>query len=218
MHVHQDSFMNLAKKGYEAYSESQENVSQTGGRQYDRPAQEQQHHNYDSGHSNSAELEVDGDYAVEHAARHGSGDSSLFSSAMDFLKSNSGAKHETINEEEVTSAHNVAYQQGSGSNLSTGSLGSAAAMQAFKLFTSGQSQKSEGADTKSHLVSLAMSEASKLFDKSGGAASGGGKQEVVNSAAMTVMKLLVQSKMSSTMGGSNSGGLSGLMSLASKFA
>jgi hypothetical protein len=63
---------------------------------------------------------------------------------------------------------------------------------------------------------MAMAEASKLFDKSGGAASGN-KQDAVNGAAMTVMKLLVQSKFGGggTIGGSNSGGLSGLMSLVS---
>ena len=59
-----------------------------------------------------------------------------------------------------------------------------------------------------------MSEASKLFDKSGGAASGN-KQDVVNGAAMSVVKLLVQSKASSYIGGGNSGGL-GLLSMVSR--
>ena len=59
-----------------------------------------------------------------------------------------------------------------------------------------------------------MAEASKLFEKSGGSASGG-KQDAVNSAAITVMKLMVQSKFSQTTGGSNSGGLGGLLSMVS---
>ena len=59
---------------------------------------------------------------------------------------------------------------------------------------------------------MAMAEATKLFDKSGGAASGN-KQDAVNGAAMTVMKLLVQSKLSGAVGGGNSGGLGSLMSL-----
>lgn len=60
-----------------------------------------------------------------------------------------------------------------------------------------------------------MAEASKLFDKSGGTSSGN-KQDAVNGAAMTVMKLLVQSKFSGgSTGGGNSGGLSGLMGLVS---
>lgn len=61
-----------------------------------------------------------------------------------------------------------------------------------------------------------MAEASKLFDKSGGAAQGN-KQDAVNSAGMTIMKLLVQSKLGLG-GGSNSGGLGGLMSIVSLLA
>jgi hypothetical protein len=63
---------------------------------------------------------------------------------------------------------------------------------------------------------MAMAEATKLFDKSGGKASGN-KQDAVNGAAMTVMKLLVQSKFSGsgTIGGKDSGGLGGLLSLVS---
>lgn len=68
--------------------------------------------------------------------------------------------------------------------------------------------------SQTDLISLAMAEASKLFDKSGGAASGN-KQDAVNSAGMTIMKLLVQSKFSGTVGGGNSGGLGGLMSMVS---
>ena len=53
-----------------------------------------------------------------------------------------------------------------------------------------------------------------MFDKSGGK---GDKQDAVNGAAMTAMKLLVKSKLggSPVVGGSNSGGLSGLLSLVS---
>ena len=66
---------------------------------------------------------------------------------------------------------------------------------------------------------MAMAEASKLFDKSGGAKQGD-KQDAVNGAAMTVMKLLVQSKFgggAQTTGGKDSGGLGGLMSLVRRF-
>ena len=61
---------------------------------------------------------------------------------------------------------------------------------------------------------MAMSEASNLFDSSGGAASGS-KQDAMNGAAMTVMKLVVQSKFSGMMGGGNSGGMGSLMGLVS---
>ena len=84
------------------------------------------------------------------------------------------------------------------------------------MFTGGEKkeEKASGGNTQSQLISLAMAEASKLFDKSGGAASGN-KQDAVNGAAMTVMKLLIQSKFSGTTGGKDSGGLSGLLSLVS---
>lgn len=103
--------------------------------------------------------------------------------------------------------------------MNASSLGSAAAMQVLKKFTSGGSSESSHSSSKesssggtSQLISMAMAEASKLFDKSGGASSGN-KQDAVNSAAMTVMKLLVQSKFKQTTGGSDSGGLSSLMGL-----
>jgi hypothetical protein len=57
---------------------------------------------------------------------------------------------------------------------------------------------------------MAMAEAPKLFDSSGGSASGN-KQVAINSAGMTIMKLLVQSKL----GGGGGGGMGGLMSLVS---
>lgn len=61
-----------------------------------------------------------------------------------------------------------------------------------------------------------MAEATKLFDKTGGRTSGN-KQDAVNGAAMTIMKLLVQSKFNhaGTIGGKDSGGLSGLLGLVS---
>ncbi|EJD03593.1 uncharacterized protein FOMMEDRAFT_120741 [Fomitiporia mediterranea MF3/22] len=206
-----DTFVNLAKQGYSAYEKSQENVSKTGGSEYNRPS----HSQHDPGRPDSPDL--DEDYAVKHATQHGSGDESLFSSAMSFVKSNSGSKHEPVDEEGVTSAHQKVYEHGSGSSMSADSLGSAAALQAFKKFTSSGGSENKEKDSKSTLISMAMAEASQLFDKSGGTASGG-KQDAVNSAGMTVMKLLVQSKFSSMTGGGNSGGLGGLLSMASKFA
>lgn len=79
------------------------------------------------------------------------------------------------------------------------SLGSAAALQVVKNFTSG-SESHDGGDLQSQLIGQAMAEAMKLFDSSGAQ---GDKQDAVNSAAMTMMKLMVQSKFS---GGGNTGG------------
>ena len=80
------------------------------------------------------------------------------------------------------------------------------------MFTSGKSSGGGHGGSHNDLISMAMAEASKLFDRSGGASSGN-KQDAVNGAAMTVMKLMVQSKMSGMVGGKDSGGLSGLMGM-----
>jgi hypothetical protein len=207
-----DSFMNLAKKGYEAYQDSQENVSKTGGHEYNAPS-----------HSNQGEQggqygpDIDHDEAVRTAEKHGSGGSDLFKTALGFMNDNKQEKHEPVDEQSVTDAHHEAYEKGNAGNLDAGALGSAAALQALKKFTSGGGSSS-GGSSQTQLISLAMAEATKLFDKSGGAASGN-KQDAVNGAAMTVMKLLVQSKFSGggATGGANSGGLGGMMKLAQGF-
>ncbi|KAF8922092.1 hypothetical protein CPB85DRAFT_1265850 [Mucidula mucida] len=201
----------MAKQGYEAYSESQSDVSKTGGQEYNSP--------HNSGHT-SGSPDFDRDEVVKTAEKHGSGDSSLFETALSFLSDNKSKHGEAVDEEDATKAHKKAYEDGSASNLSASSMGSAAALQALKKFTSGSSGSSgsSSGSSQTQLISLAMAEASKLFDKSGGAASGN-KQDAVNGAAMTVMKLFVQSKMGgTTTGGSDSGGLGQLFSLAQKFA
>jgi hypothetical protein len=59
-----------------------------------------------------------------------------------------------------------------------------------------------------------MGEALKLFESSGAQ---GNKQDAVNGAAMTMMKLMVQSKFSGggIMGGNSSGSMSTIMGLVS---
>ncbi|KIJ94114.1 hypothetical protein K443DRAFT_684015 [Laccaria amethystina LaAM-08-1] len=203
-----DAFLSLGKQAYSAYNESQQSdVHKTGGEEYNSP------HHSGQGHSSQGRRpEIDHDEAVSAAQHHGSGDSSLFSNALGFLSDNKQDHEDPVDEEGVQEAHRQAYH-GDAKGLDAGSMGSAAALQVLKQFTSGGG----GGGSKTQLISLAMAEATKLFDKSGGAASGN-KQDAVNGAAMTVMKLLVQSKFSSAIGGGNSGGLGGLLSLASKFA
>ncbi|KAI0652023.1 hypothetical protein C8Q79DRAFT_922607 [Trametes meyenii] len=180
-------------------------VSKTGGKEYNSP------HHSAGVHDRS---QVNDDEVVNTASQQGHDDHSLFSSALNFIKQNKVEHEQPIDEEGVQHAHRKAYEEGSANSLPAGSLGSAAALQVLKQFTS---SGSSGGSSQSQLISLAMAEASKLFDKSGGASSGN-KQDAVNGAAMTVMKLLVQSKFNGgTTGGGNSGGLSGLMGLASKF-
>ncbi|RDX51049.1 hypothetical protein OH76DRAFT_1401815 [Lentinus brumalis] len=204
-----DNFMNIAKQGMAAYERSHSDVSKTGGQEYNSP------HNSEGGRSGGGRPDFNEDEVVNTASREGSGDHSLFSSALGFLKQNKDEHERPIDEEGVQQAHRKAYEEDSPGSLPAGSLGSAAALQVLKQFTSGGSSGGGGSQTQ--LISLAMAEASKLFDKSGGAASGN-KQDAVNGAAMTVMKLLVQSKFSGgTVGGGNSGGLGQLMGMASKF-
>jgi len=205
-----DGFINLAKQGLSAYQESQNqsnpDVAKTGGQEYNSPNNSAQQQGGQRPNFNHDEV-------VNAANRHGSGDSSLFANALNFVNGNPNDHHGPIDERQAQDAHDQAYNQGGAGNLGASGMGTAAAMQVFKSFTSGGSS----GGSQSQLMSMAMAEASKLFDQSGGAASGS-KQDVVNGAAMTVMKLLVQSKFSNMMGGGNSGGLSGLMGLASKFA
>ncbi|KAI0673309.1 hypothetical protein C8Q78DRAFT_1016545 [Trametes maxima] len=201
-----DNFVNLAKQGIQAYERSHSDVSKTGGREYNTP-----------NHSNGTQdrPQFDDDEVVNTASREGSGDNSLFSSALSFIKQNKGEHEQPIDEADVQHAHRKAYEEDSANSLNAGSLGSAAALQVLKRFTASGGDNS-GSSSQSQLISLAMAEASKLFDKSGGTSSGN-KQDAVNGAAMTVMKLLVQSKFSEgATGGGNSGGLGGLMGLASK--
>ncbi|KIM70212.1 hypothetical protein SCLCIDRAFT_1207512 [Scleroderma citrinum Foug A] len=211
-----DTFINLAKQGYNAYSQSQlqsqsrpqsrsDGVRRTGGEEFNTP-----HHRQ----AQSDRPDFDHDEVARQAAHHsgGTGNSDMFASVLRHVLGRRDEHEHPIDEGQVRDAHDRAYNKGSGGNLSANSLGSAAAMQIFKQLTSGG--KGSGSN-HNDLISMAMAEASKLFDKSG--ASSGGKQDAVNGAAMTVMKLLVQSKSKSTVGGSNSGGLGSLMSLATKF-
>ncbi|EAU92782.2 beta-flanking protein [Coprinopsis cinerea okayama7 len=212
-----DSFMNLAKKGLDAYNDSQSNVSKTGGQELNSPS-----NNASSGLSTPP---INQQQAVENAAKNSSGETSLFDTALKFLTDNKSSQNEPLNDDEVTKAHEKVYKEGKTSGLSANLLGSAAALEVLKKFTGGSSSSSStstsssGGNTQTQLISLAMAEAAKLFDKSDKTSSND-KQDAVNGAAMTIMKLLVQSKFGGapTTGGSDSGGLGGLLSLASKLA
>ncbi|KAI9460542.1 hypothetical protein BJY52DRAFT_260735 [Lactarius psammicola] len=211
-----ENFINLAKQGYEAYEKSHNrdddtDLRKTGGEEYNSPHHSQQ----GSSHGGP---EIDHDEVVRSATAHGSGDESLFSSALSFVGQNKGQHQDPLDEDEVQEAHRKVYEDKSEKDLPASSLGSAAALEVLKKFTSGSGGKSGSGSSQTQLISMAMAEASKLFDKSGGG-SGGGKQDAVNGAAMTVVKLLVKSKFSGGVtGGGNSGGLGSLLHLASKLA
>ncbi|KAF8167646.1 hypothetical protein B0H34DRAFT_645950 [Crassisporium funariophilum] len=167
------------------------------------------HHSGHDGCSQGPHIDID--EAVRNAVKHGSGESSLFESALGYL-SDKKHKHEPLDKEHVTNAFEQAYSQGAAGNLSANSMGSAAALNVLKQITSGGQSSGSGFGSLTQLISLAMAEATKLFDKSGRATSGD-KQDAVNGAAMTMMKIFFQSKFSEAVGGGNSGSPGGLMSL-----
>ncbi|KAG9051311.1 hypothetical protein FS837_009578 [Tulasnella sp. UAMH 9824] len=168
-----------------------------------------------AGSSNDIYNSVDKQQAIQAASQHsGDQDSSIFATALNHISSPGSTP--SLDHQAVENAHAEAYRKGNAASLDASSMGSAAAMQAFKLFTSGGSSSASSAgNSQSQLLSLAMGEAVKLFNNSGGPATGG-KQDVVNSASKTMMKLLLQSKMGGSAGGSQ-GGLGSLLSMASKF-
>lgn len=92
-------------------------------------------------------------------------------------------------------------------------MGSAAAMQALKMFQGGSS----GGGSQSDFIGMAMSQASKLFDSQssqGNVASGASKESAVQKAAEMALQMYMKSQGGGSSGGS---GMSGLLSLASKF-
>ncbi|PLW05205.1 hypothetical protein PCANC_02594 [Puccinia coronata f. sp. avenae] len=229
-----DNFMKLGQQAYKQYSDNQSHGNTTtaaggghdanvmGGAHLNRPAAGQM-------------IDTDGDGIpdLEQAAIHASGnsgdagDSSLFKSAVSFLKNQAQKKgdddDDDIDEEKAVDAHDRAYNQNQGSSMDAKSMGAAAAMQAFKQFSQGggggSNQPKNNEDGKSKLIGMAMAQAAKLFDSSGGA-SGGQKQDAVNSAGSMVMKLLMKQKLQqmSGGGGSGGGGLGSLASMIGKFA
>jgi len=234
-----DSFINLAKQGYEAYSESQGNVSKTGGEEYNAPSHSNQG-DYQGGQGGSQRYRpnIDHDQAANLASQGSNEDSGMFHKALSYVHENSDEHHKQFSPEDeshITRSHQEAYHPDGNprvyntSNMSASQMGSAAAMQALKSFTSGGGG-SGGGGGQTQLISMAMSEASKLFDASNGGGGGGDKQAVISGAAMTVMKLMAQQggggggggmlgMAEGMIGGGNSGGLGPMkmMSLASKF-
>jgi len=245
-----DKFLSLAQQGLQAYAESHSTsgVSQTGGQQSNSPnnrpdnqsqgpgnlsnnfqSQGNPNNNFNQGQSTPSNNQSQGGASIDHneairTAEHhsGSGSSDLFKTALSFMSENQHKHDEPIDEKKVVESHEKVYTKGDTSNMSSRSLGSAAAMQVFQQFTSqasggGHGSGSGGSSQKTQLLSMAMAEAAKLFDKKGGSTTGG-KQEAVNGAAMTIMKLMVQSKLGGGgSGGGSSGGLGSMMSMASHF-
>ncbi|KAI4158349.1 MAG: hypothetical protein LQ342_007518 [Letrouitia transgressa] len=150
------------------------------------------------------------DGAISHAQHHsggGQGDESLFSSALGFLN---GKKHEVdkedLDEQGAVQAHQAAY--GAGGQHSSETLGQGAAMQALKMFTSGESGGHQGGGGgQNAFIGMAMGQASKLFDEKssqGNVDPSADKQSAVNSAAKMALKMYMKSQV-----GGGGGGLLG---------
>lgn len=164
--------------------------------------------------------------AASAAAQYGGGDRGIFAEVLNQVgQMKSNLANESIDQNDAVQSHKNYYgEQNGGSEATERSMGSAAAMQALKMFTGGGA--SAGASTastggQSQFIGLAMSEASKLFDSQasqGTLAAGANKQTVIMQAAQTALQMFMQSKGSGSSGATgSSGGLGGLLSMASKF-
>jgi len=123
------------------------------------------------------------------------------------------AQEDDVDEQDLVQQHKNFFGNGSSSNATSSNLGSAAAMQALKMFTGGQgaAQASTGTGgAQNAFVGMAMGEAAKLFDQQqaqGNTSSS--KDEVVSQAGKMALKMFLKSEMG--------GGGGGLMGLAGKF-
>jgi len=168
---------------------------------------------------------------MQHAGD--SGDSDLFSKATSFLQQNkSSIQNGGIDEQAAVQAHQAVTQGGSGQQHDADSLGMAAGVNALKMFTSGGSsggssggigsllgglvggQGAPSGGGQNAFIGLAMAQASKMFDQQSGqgnVAGGVSKQDAITKAGEYAMKMYMQNQ------GGGSGGMGGLLSMASKF-
>lgn len=109
--------------------------------------------------------------AAMHAQENDSNeDTSLFSSALNFLKDRKNDDND-VDEEKAANAHQAVYDSGSSDQKhDSNTLGAGAAMQALKMFTGGNenSDSSGGGMDKNKLIGLAMAQAGKLWDEKNG--------------------------------------------------
>ena len=112
--------------------------------------------------------------AEEHAHKHadGSGDRDLFSSAIGMISGkHEELANEDVDEQDLVSKHQSFFGSGdTGGSATSGGMGAAAAMQALKMFNSGDSSSgtsSSSGSTQNEFVGMAMGQAAKLFGKFG---------------------------------------------------
>ncbi|KAI1171769.1 hypothetical protein F4777DRAFT_34285 [Nemania sp. FL0916] len=157
--------------------------------------------------------------AAQHASQHAgdSGDADLFSNLLGALgQKKQHLANEDIDEDEAVRTHKKYFDGDDDDNdADDRSMGSAAAMQALKKFTNGESGNTAETSSQSAFVGLAMAEASKLFDKKasqGKVSNDSSKESAVMQAGEMALKMYMKSQ-----GGSQGSGASSLLGLASKF-
>ncbi|KAF3802884.1 hypothetical protein GCG54_00000251 [Colletotrichum gloeosporioides] len=157
----------------------------------------------------------DDDYrqAAHQASRHAgsSGDADLFSTVLGALTQKKGQlANEDIDEDDAVKKHKKFFgDDDDDEKADDKGLGAAAAMQALKMFSSGETggqKQSQGG-----FMGLAMAEASRLFDQrqsQGKVAEGTSKESAIQQAGEMALKMYFKSQ------GEQKGGF---MGLASKF-
>ncbi|WEW59310.1 hypothetical protein PRK78_004779 [Emydomyces testavorans] len=188
--------------------------------------------------------------AVKQAKYHNTGrddddddddeDSGFFKRAVSFLSEHKERfGKEDIDEQKVVGAHQVLYgggqqqqgQQGHGERKHDAEfLGNGAALQALKMFASGEGQQKQsgGGHDQNKLIGLAMAQAGKLWDQQnqqGNVATD--KQSAINSAAKMALKMYMKNQgggglgglggLAGGLGGQSKSSSSGLLNMAKKF-
>ncbi|KAL9948585.1 hypothetical protein D7B24_000931 [Verticillium nonalfalfae] len=150
------------------------------------------------------------DQAAQHAGSHG--DKDLFSGIVGSLTQNkSSVQQQGVDEDDVLSKYKKFFggEDQRDEKADDKGLGAAAALQALKLFNSGETKGQK--DTQGGFLALAMAEASKLFDDKAGRGEveqGTSKQSVVQQAGEVAMKLYFKNQAEQQ---------GGLVGMASKF-
>ncbi|KAF4988337.1 hypothetical protein FDECE_15094 [Fusarium decemcellulare] len=157
---------------------------------------------------------LDLDHAQQTASNNAgsSGDKDLFSNILGSLgQKQTKLANEDLNEEDAIKQHKQAYDS-ENEEEDNKSMGTAAAIQALKLFNKGEAQSGSGSSSsQSAFLGLAMAEASKLFDdkaSKGKVSADADKQSVVQKAGEVAFKMYLKNQ------GEQQGGM---MGLASKF-
>ncbi|KAI0126471.1 hypothetical protein BJ170DRAFT_628860 [Xylariales sp. AK1849] len=153
-----------------------------------------------------------GGYGRDDDLRGSAGDSDLFSSLLGKLgERKESLAQEDVDTEDAVQQHRRHYGDGDDSETNDRSIGSAAAVQALKSFTSGGSGNSQQGNSQSAFVKMAMQEAGQLFNQKqeqGKVSSDSSQQSAMMQAGEMALKMYMKSNGQSS---------SGLLGLASKF-